>query len=277
MDNNILYIILVLICVMIYIKLMQESSEKFSSTQKNAICFITRYLEPELLNFANKCAVYNDVYIIVDDNKQEIKSTNPKVLIVQIDENICKDKKYINSTWRFKIEVSGWDKAFYYFCENNNVYDNVWFIEDDVFIGKPNTLSMIDKKYGKVDLLINKMNNISRNKSDNEDWNQRIKIAKNFYKNKEIYWSWVCAMRCSKELLNNIKKFRNENNQLFFHEIMIPTMISNSDLTYKKIQELSNIIYRKTYKDSEIVSNPMNLYHPIKDYNRHVLLHNLIK
>jgi hypothetical protein len=219
--------------------------------------------------------MYHDIYIVIDDNTQEITSNNPNVKILQINNDDCKNNNYTNSTWRFRTEISGWDKAFYYFCENNT-YNNVWFIEDDVFISKPYLLYYIDKKYPKYDLLINKMIDTSNDISDNDDWNIRINIAKKYYPDDKIFWSYVCAVRCSNELLNNIKMFKNKNNTLFFHELMIPTIVNKLNLSYKKIIELQNIIYQNEYDDDDIINNPYILYHPIKDYNRQKILRNLI-
>jgi hypothetical protein len=81
-------------------------------------------------------------------------------------------------------------------------------------------------------------------------------------------------MRCSNKLLKLIKNTKNNKNQLFFHEIMIPTLVDNYNYTFKIIPELKNIHYKKDYKDSDIIKNKFLLYHPIKDYDRHVKLRN---
>lgn len=268
MDKNILHLILILFIVSILSKINYESyaSNQLSNIkQNNAICFISRNLDPNLLNFAKSCSLYNDTYIIIDNN-QEIKKIS-HINIIQINNDECFNNNYIKSTWRFGLDVSGWDKAFYYFCENNT-YDNVWFIEDDVFIPFPDTLYNIDRKYNTNDLLIKDMINISNQISHNSAWIEKKNDAKKLLDTEELYWSWVCAMRCSKKLLNVIKKFKQEHNQLYFHEILIPSLVKINNLSYKTIFELRNIVYRKEYDDKEIISSPTSLYHPIKDYER---------
>jgi hypothetical protein len=282
MDKNILHLILILLIISILIKLKYES---FTSpiinlgdniVKNNAICFITRILDPKTLEFAESCTEYNDVYIVVDDNDQKIdQDSTSKVKIIRMDNTKCTDNKYIRSTSRFNLDVTGWDKAFYYFCKNNK-YNYVWFIEDDVFIPNSDTLYNIDIRYPSEDLLIRDMVNITNNQSDNQDWLNKIKGYKNLV-NTPVYWTWVCAMRCSKKLLNYVNEFSIKYNQLYFHEMMIPSIVKNNDLSYSKISELSNIIYRKEFDDKEIVSNPTFLYHPIKDYDRQHKLRMIIK
>lgn len=280
MDKNILHLVLLLLIISIIFKMNYElftpSLINLKSKKNNAICFIIRLLDPKIVEFAESCTKYNDVYIIVDDNKQEIvKDPKSKVKIIRMDNNECSNNNYIRSTSRFDLDVTGWDKVFYYFCKNNT-YDNVWFIEDDVFIPKSNTLYNIDLLYPSEDLLIRDMVNITDNESTNQVWLDKIKGYKKLV-NTPVYWTWVCAMRCSKKLLRYVHEFTIKYKQLYFHEMMIPSIVKNNDLSYNKIPELRNIIYRKEYDDKEIISNPTFLYHPIKDYDRQQKLRIIIK
>jgi len=280
MDKNIIYIILICVFLSILIKTKYEnysSDNNFKNKiqQTNAICFITRTLDPRLLNFAEKCSKYNDTYIIVDDNNQVIdKSNSSNVKILQINNDECMNNNYTYSTWRFNIPVTGWDKAFYYFCEHN-IYDNVWFIEDDVFIPSPDTLYNIDNKYDNYDLLSKSMINIKIGDKD-AAWEQKVIETTKLIDNKPLYWSMVCAVRCSKNVLKLIQSLKNSKKRFSFHEMTIPSLVKNNLLTYKLIPELKNIEYRKEYEDSDILENRLFLYHPIKDYDRHELIRSLL-
>ena len=282
MDKNILYLIVTLIIISIIlnynnIELFTSVNPPSNNKSKNAICFITRNFDIKLLDFAELCSKYNDTYIVVDNNEEilgEFQDSN--VTIIQIDNNECFNNNYIKSTWRFNLDVTGWDKAFYYFCENNN-YDNVWFVEDDVFISKPNILYELDRKYGTEDLLIRDVVHATNPKSDNKGWVNIINNLNKFEGIKKVYWSWVCAMRCSKKLLELIKSFKDKNNQLYFHELLIPSLVKNNNLSYKKIDELKYIIYRNKYKHVDIISKPMYLFHPMKNYDEHKKLRLMIK
>jgi len=320
MDKNILHLILILLIISILFKINYESFTTsfidFINTtnniaKNNAICFITRTLDPKTLEFAESCTEFNDVYIVVDDNNQEIvQDSTSNVKIIKLDNSECSDNNYIRSTSRFNLDVTGWDKAFYYFCKKNKVYDNVWFIEDDVFIPSSNTLYNLDLLYPSEDLIVREMSNITDNKSSNQNWLDKIQGFKNLTnynsgsltnynsgsltnyndndnnnesysylnsKQKPVYWSWVCAMRCSKKLLKLVNEFSINYKQLYFHEMMIPSLVKNNNLSYSKIPELKNIVYRKEYDDEDIISNPSFLYHPMKDYERHEKLRIRIK
>lgn len=277
MSKHIIYLILILIFLTLYLKYKYENYPELFEQQKNAVCFIIRNLNDITLEFAEECAMYSDVYIIVDDNKQKIKLKKGKVKILQINNDLCKKNNYIKSTWRFNEDVTGWDKAFYYFCENNN-YDNVWFIEDDVFVPTADTFVKIDQKYGKVDFLCNLFNYVyPKSTNPNNAWKEKLFDGHKYMNHTNLHWTWVCAMRCSKKLLSDIKKIKKDRGELFFHEILIATIVKNNNLTYKKIPELQNIIYRKIYKSEDIVKNDTLLYHPIKDYNEQNRLRQLIK
>lgn len=277
MDKNILYIVSIIILIFIIFKYykMEIFSSSSDCKSKNAICFMTRDLDVRLLNFAELCSEYNDTYIIVDNNEKIIQDSSSNVRIVQIDNSECGNNNYIKSTWRFNLYVTAWDKAFYYFCENNN-YDNVWFIEDDVFISKPYVLNELDNKYGDSDILIRYITHVTNPKSKDGAWNNIVGDLNKFPDMSSIYWSWVCAMRCSKKLLNIIKEFKNKNNQLYFHELLIPSLVKNNNLSYKCIDELKNIIYRYEYNDENIISNPTYLFHPMKDYDKNEKLRLMI-
>ena len=277
MSKHIIYLILLLIFLTLYIKHRYENYTETFVQQNNAVCFIIRSLNETIVEFANECSLYSDVYIIVDDNDQKIELKDSKVKIIQINNDVCKKNNYIKSTWRFSEDVTGWDKAFYYFCENNK-YDNVWFVEDDVFVPTADTFVKIDQKYGRVDLLCNLLNYVNPNKNHNDSrWKQKLIDAKKYIGHSNLHWTWVCAMRCSKKLLFDIKTIKKDKGQLFFHEILVPTIIKNNNLTYNRISELKNIVYRKIYKSEEIVKNDTFLYHPIKDYDEQKRLRQLIK
>jgi hypothetical protein len=339
MDKNILHLILILLIISILFKINYESFTTSlidfinitnNIAKNNAICFITRTLDPKILEFAESCTEYNDVYIVVDDNNQEIvQDSTSNVKIIRLDNSECSNNNYIRSTSRFNLDVTGWDKALYYFCKKNKIYDNVWFIEDDVFIPRSNTLYNLDLLYPSEDLLAKDMSNITNNKSSNQNWLDKIQGFKNltnynsgsltndsgsltnnsgsltnnsgsltnysgsltndsgsltnYYSgsltnnNVPVYWSWVCAMRCSKKLLKLVNEFSINYKQLYFHEMMIPSLVKNNNLSYSKILELKNIVYRKEYDDEDIISNPSLLYHPIKDYERQEKLRIKIK
>jgi len=73
----------------------------------------------------------------------------------------------------------------------------------------------------------------------------------------------ICAIRCSKALLNSIKKYATVHKNLFLDEVLFNTLAIHNNLNILCIKELSNIVYRRFWKKSDIFDT--NLYHPIKD------------
>src|SRR5262249_19883311 len=120
----------------------------------NAIAVLTRTPHPELLEFYAKFVRLGyDVFVVVDDNN--FKAERAEIYFIQIDDTECRDKGYFNFNPVIKKEsgCSAWDKALYYFCLIDTSHDNVWFIEDDVFVPLPKTIYKMDQKYGKADII----------------------------------------------------------------------------------------------------------------------------
>ena len=121
----------------------------------SAICILSRSFQIEIYTFLLSISKDKyDIFWILDDNKMPINQNIKIVNIIRIDDNICKRKGYINtSLLSFKKTPISWDKALYFFSEIETYYDFIWFLEDDVFIPDIKTLSKIDNKFPKSDLL----------------------------------------------------------------------------------------------------------------------------
>ena len=70
-------------------------------------------------------------------------------------------RNWLYTNFILKKIISGWDKALYYFG-TKNIFDYIWFIEDDVYFYNENTLQQLDNQY-KDDLLSNQYSiNVSK-------------------------------------------------------------------------------------------------------------------
>jgi hypothetical protein len=225
-------------------------------SDKNALCFIIRQYNELLFEFAETCTFNYDVYIVIDDNSTIIPSKN-NVNIVQISNQECLDNYFIRSTYRFNQDVTGWDKAFYYFTHYVD-YNYVWFLEDDVYFGNSIVLKKIDNKYENIDMLCE---GITHHKTNNyiKEFKKALKI--------EIYQSMICAVRLSKNVLDLLKIISQKYKRLYFHEILLLSLVKQYKLSCLRIPELSTIRYRHDWKYNTVKSKPSNLFHPIKDLN----------
>ena len=253
-------LILCVIFIIIYLNKINNYSLFTDKSDKNAICFIVREYNELLFEFAETCTNDYDVYIVVDDNSTIIPSKN-NVNVIQINKDECLDNYFIRSTYKFNQDVTGWDKAFYYFAHHVN-YNHVWFLEDDVFFLNSKVLKNIDIKYGNIDMLCEGDRKMTKDFPPND-----FKLPEEFKKvlKMPIYQSMICAVRLSRNVLYLLKLTAEKYKKLYFHEILLLSLVKHNKLTYLPIQELSTIIYRHEWKYSKIKSNLSKLFHPIKD------------
>jgi len=251
MDNKILFRYIVIYIIFLYLLICYffiDVNELLDNIllNNNCICIITRKPKKILLDFL-KSIVHYDIYMVVDDNNEDYKDIfkymYPNINFIQIDKNLCKDAGYMNVTLTIgRKDPSGWEKALYYFSRMNKRYNNVWFIEDDVYFYDENTLLNIDQAYPNSDLLSNKFEENKDGKLDDWHWD---KIMSNIKFDPPYYKTMVCAVRMSNKLLECISNYAKQHNTLFFLEVMYVTLAIKNNLIYSTTPELHSIHWRK--------------------------------
>lgn len=249
--------------------------------EKNCICLICHKPNNIYLDFLNTITEY-DVVVIIDDengqyykNNKEYYDTNyPKIIIAQYNFINCIEFGFQSSNITLNKMVSGWDKAlfFYFLLYNDKLsiktkYKNVWFIEDDVFFYDENVLRNIDKQYPNSDLLTNKI----QTKNNDEPW---IWNAVKLHLVEPYYNAMVCACRISNTLLSHIFDYATKYKELFFIEVMFPTIAMKNNLICDLPEELITIQYRYNWKYHQF--NKKNIFHPIKNIELHKLLREVL-
>ena len=238
---------------------------------RNVICFLT--VRPDIL-FYNFCLKLKnekmDVYICIDDDDYDIPNYNNEIPIIKIARSICESAGF-KSTVHFNDEENNFnnkavsrDKALYYFCKNNIDYEHIWFIEEDVFIPTEQTIENLNNIYPHGDLLCSE-NMIIHEKRYDWHWphvNSQIQIEPPYSK------SMICAIRCSKNIMNAIHEYANKYNNLFMDEVLFTTLALHNNLSVICPHELSTIHWRNEWNKWDITSSN-NLYHPIKDIYKH--------
>jgi hypothetical protein len=211
------------------------------------------------------------VIIVIDDNDYNIPNYDNEVKIIKINNEVCKKAGYYGSVLQLKNRSCSRDKALYYFNTNNIDYNYIWFIEEDVFIPDISTIINMDNKYINDDLLCRSHEIINERKT-HWHWNH---VNNNIKINPPYAKSMICAIRCSKKLMNCIHNYATMYKSLFLDEALFNTLALQNNLTVNTIPELSTIIFRRFWKLEEFEIT--NLYHPVKNIERQLKLRKHIK
>lgn len=235
--------------------------------KKKCICLITLNPNTIWLEFLNGFKKY-DIYVVIDDNSKNYSETYgktyPNISFIQINNYKCEESGFINVNFLMKKNVTGWEKALYYFATLERDYSNVWFIEDDVFFYSEKTILNIDKNHPDSDILVSDC--IRR--SNSRSWPHWKVIEINF--EQPYFRAMVCATRLSKHLLAHIAQYARDNKTLFFLEALFPTIAKQYKLKYSTPLELITIVWRRNWKEEHINTN--FIYHPIKNIEQHEIL-----
>ncbi len=255
----------------------------------NALALLTRTPHPDLVEFFSSFDQFGyDVAIVVDNETYTPTGAGPK--IINMDEQECRKNGFSYITPVANNGCSAWDKALFYFCCVDTSHDNVWLIEDDVFIPAPDTLCEIDRKYESADIVSGQYQINARGELDGWYWWRSVP-----HKLLPPPWahSMSCAIRLSRPLLdilaafienhrgflrrsdtvNSIgrrilgRRFRLRNH--LFHEYIFHTLALHNRLDVQVARELRGITWRKEWKPSEMDMNTM--YHPVKDVKLHAI------
>jgi len=230
----------------------------------NIICFLTVCPTFDTYNYyklIQKNSKYK-VYIVIDKNDYVIPDYDGEVEIIQINNITCETLGYKNSVLWFPNKACSRDKALYYFIHNSIEYDNIWFIEEDVFIPKIELLESMDSRYQDDDLLVKEFP-IYHKKQKNWHWEivyRDTNIQPPFSN------SMICAIRCSKKMLSTIEDYVLKYKSLFLDEAMFTTLATHSELKVSCPKELKNITWNEKWTLNNVEEG--YLYHPVKDMKK---------
>ena len=232
----------------------------------NIVCFLVKNNPNQILIDFCKTLINNyKVYICIDklvkSNFQNISNIN----IIYYEKGICEREGFKGSVFYCIDRACSRDKALYFFCKNNIHFNNIWFIEEDVFLYNVETLLNIDYQYPNVDL-ISSDNNILSSETSNA-WNNWLHVSPLVFKECRLNFpysrSMICAIRCSKKLINCIKIYNKKFKNLFLDEALFNTLAIHNNLTIVVPIELkNNIVFNRNWKIEEMKKE--FIYHPIK-------------
>jgi hypothetical protein len=234
-----------------------------------AVVFLTVNPSKMLFTFAEKLETTGyKVYIMIDSNDYILPSYDEnKVTVLMYKQGIAEENGFSGSMLWALDRASARCKALYHFSHVETQYEQLWMIEEDVFIPSKMTLSNLDKLYPDDDLLctshvINKEGDV-----DFIGWPHWTRV--NGLIEKPWAKSMISAIRVSSVLLQSIRKFANEKKRLLFDEILFNTIALHSNLKINNPKELSNIVYyHRDWNVNEI--KPFYMYHPMKNWDTHI-------
>ena len=239
-----------------------ENLLKFTLTQPVFIvCDNNEYEPPAQIKSKDYTAV-----VITEASQEEMPPVSPNTLyFVKIADGICGKHGFINTNNAIPKTPSAWDKALYYFCLKN-MSENVWFIEEDVFIPRADILDEMNAKYPTADL-VTKQHVLDTDDPSFYWWfDGDGKMERPFYR------SLVCASRVSRRLLNLVKKMAKEKRTVCFLEILFSTLAHQNQYTIVQAPELQSIIFRHSWTKDTVHKN--GLFHPVKNISEHTTFRN---
>jgi hypothetical protein len=201
---------------------------------KKAIAILTRIPEQESLFFYSQFRDYGfDVFCFIDDNSYE-GAQSWQVRCVQISNKECISSGFSNFAPPYKC--GAWDKAVYYFSKLNQAYDYVWFLEDDVFVPRVDTLIAIDKRYDYADIISAPTTVNVTGHADGWPWWKHVPgmLPPPWLR------SMVCAVRLSSAVLKAVACFIAVNGAQLARTNSI-TMISNRRLIWLSRRRLAKL------------------------------------
>jgi len=247
------------------------------------LCFLCVSPPEDFLNNLLEMTKTQPVYVVCDNNDYQppvqIKSKDYTAIIlteasnnneygvspntihfIKIQDDECGKRGYINSASTIPKKPSAWDKALYYFCLKNAA-KHVWFIEEDVFIPRPNILDEMNARYANTDLVTKQ--HVSEKDDPAFYWwfDAEEKMERPYYR------SLVCATRVSRRIFDKVAIMAKEKRTVCFVETLFSTIAHHNQFTIEQAPELQSVIFRHTWTKETVHMN--GLFHPVKDVAEH--------
>lgn len=250
------------------------------NAKHTAVCFvITRSEQQEIFEFFEELALdglkYDlEVFVMIDDDQSTIPiSWIPlHVQILHVSNDTCFLNGYRRTTFvsTWPLEISSWDKAFFYFCELNTKHSFLWIIEADVFIPSIQAFRALHQLYSPTSDLIAQqvIPNLIGNASE---WvHYSVAIGRLF---PPWYRSMANILGLSRHLLTTIAEFIHWRGYNAFHEFSVQTLSLNLNMSVVSPTEFDTLFWRNDHTWKHIFNKPSNFFHPVKDAELHQLWH----
>lgn len=248
-----------------------------TNRNRNIICYLAIGPSFKFYEFCVQLKEDNpntDVYVCVDDNNYKVpfsKRINDNIKIININDDEINNTSYTGTVSYCLNRGCSRDKALYYFTKKETNYNQIWFLEEDVFVPTTQTLHKIDLKYPTSDILCRR-NRIIQS-FDNCNWFGWKLLQQQSTIVPPVAGSLVCAVRVSRDFMIKLEKYADANKTLFFCETLFNTIALKNNLQVDTPIELENIHFERSYIPPKPIDQNC-LYHPVKNITDHYLLRN---
>ena len=259
----------IIILILLFIFHFNFDYEHFYVTndmKKNCFFIISKEVTRNMYNEYTK--IFKGNLHFISDNPTTIKNNN----IHYYSNDLMKSKGFKNS--HNSIEITSWDKVFYYISTENliNQYDYFWIIEDDCYINKKMLLDYVNKlNSDNSDLLLFGWHKIKKNNDNWGHWYKNRENNQNYFKEDNLIAAITQLVRFTPEIINNILNFRQKHNKFCFHELMFTSIAKKNNLKINFIKnnkiKLSAFKNNLSNKSSKELNNLNYIaVHPVKNW-----------
>jgi hypothetical protein len=230
---------------------------------RNLCLFLCRNRTKYLSDLYQKLKKNIDVYFVCDneiDSKQVLRNNFTDL------NRLTSDVLDLN-----KYKITAWEKSFFYIHKNNliNKYNNIYFIEDDVYSKNFDTYSHLIKYWNTLDHDFISSAIKSKQQDAGWSWWSQDTEYERYFQNPYRAFNPLC--RLSSRLIEYILEFRKQNNKFYFQEILFSSIVVENKLNYidynfdkDSNKYIGKIHFRPKILPALITDN--KLYHPVKPY-----------
>lgn len=220
--------------------------------KKNKSCIVALCENFKPTSFSRFLSTFSDYDIFFFNNQSGYDSfkKNSWGNYVNISEEHCIRSGYSGFSYndRNKVESKALEKAALFMFGlykkfTKEMYRNIWFIQEDVFFFSEKTLKNIDKRYTKASLVCKNLLRASSIKDKKTLWNLFGENSRERHAvdNLILFYSNLKVFRIRPEMMMSYNSYAEHHNQLFYHEIYLPTYALLNHFTISRPPEMRTI------------------------------------
>jgi hypothetical protein len=247
---------------------IQPFSPQTTVVNKTALCILTRTINKPWCEFIQNFKNY-DLYMVIDDPNAVIDpELYPNIHIIYVADEMCRKHNYYkSSSWTNLKDIVAWDRALCYFNQINQKPENIWFLEDDVFLMNEQILIKMDQDSPNADLLC-PFHEVNLTGDIRAGWNHWVNVIHRI----GTPWahSLISISRLSRRLLDRIDEYLNDRH-LMIIEALFNTLAMHHGYEIQNPPELATTITYNDRFDYDAIDET-KVYHPIKKIEDHSMI-----